>query len=132
MSSFYLRHELCLRCGFYLGAAPLATCFAGALAYAITYGHQHSIAPWQLLFLIEGLPVNFAGAVAWFFLPDSPEKATFLTEEELAAVKARKVWQTGLDEGHCVRGVSLPDNRAALCDLKVPLFPFPIFPPTKV
>lgn len=29
LSFFYLRHELGLRCGFFLSAAPLATCFAG-------------------------------------------------------------------------------------------------------
>jgi len=33
LSFFYLRHELGFRSGIFLAAAPLATCFAGALAY---------------------------------------------------------------------------------------------------
>ncbi|KAL9055629.1 MAG: hypothetical protein Q9162_003439 [Coniocarpon cinnabarinum] len=34
LSCFYLRKELGLRIGIFLSAAPLATCFSGALAYA--------------------------------------------------------------------------------------------------
>ena len=49
-SFFYLRHEIGLRSGIYLAMAPLATCFAGALAYGITSGHA-AIASWRLLFL---------------------------------------------------------------------------------
>lgn len=47
-SFFYNRRELGLRCGFFLSAAPLATTFAGALAYGITSG-TYSIASWRLV-----------------------------------------------------------------------------------
>lgn len=57
LSLFYLRHEIGVRIGFFLSAAPLATCFAGPLAYGITSGDDAgSIANWRLLFLVEGLP----------------------------------------------------------------------------
>jgi hypothetical protein len=39
LSFFYRRHELGLRCGLFLSAAPLANTFAGALAYGITSRH---------------------------------------------------------------------------------------------
>jgi len=61
--------------------SPLANCFAGALAYGITQV-KHSLAPWRLLFLIEGAPTIAFAPVVYFFLADSPEKATFLTAEE--------------------------------------------------
>ncbi|RMZ72021.1 family metal ion transporter [Pyrenophora seminiperda CCB06] len=94
LSFFYMRHELGLRCGLFLSAAPLANTFAGALAYGITSG-QTDLAQWRVLFLVEGLPTIVMAAVAWNFLPDSPEKAKFLTEEEKAVARARGVEQAG-------------------------------------
>lgn len=94
MSFFYTRRELGLRCGLFLSAAPLATTFAGALAYGITSGHPH-IAHWRLLFLVEGLPGLCAIPLAWFCLPDSPAEAKFLTPEEREVAKARSLRRSG-------------------------------------
>jgi cyanate permease len=96
LSFFYRRHELGLRCGIFLSAAPLATTFAGALAFGITSGHP-SIANWRLLFLVEGLPTILLAFVIFWFLPDSPDTAKFLTEEEKQVVRARAVLRTGME-----------------------------------
>lgn len=119
LSFFYLRHEIGVRIGVFLSAAPLATCFAGALAYGITSGNdKHRIANWRLLFLVEGLPCIIAGIATFFLLPDSPEKASFLTEEEKLVAKARGVRQVGDEEAHRVGHISFKDVGAALLDLK--------------
>ncbi|KAJ5101632.1 hypothetical protein NUU61_003854 [Penicillium alfredii] len=97
LSFFYRRHELGLRCGLFLSAAPLANTFAGALAYGITSGHA-ALANWRVLFLVEGLPVCAAALLAWFYLPDSPSAARFLTEEEKEVARARGLQQTGESE----------------------------------
>lgn len=94
LSFFYLRHELGLRVGMFFAAAPLANTLAGALAYGITSGNP-SLAKWRVLFLVEGLPTIAMAVVAWFFLPDSPEKARFLSEKEKELVRARGVRQAG-------------------------------------
>ncbi|KAJ5598014.1 hypothetical protein N7537_008098 [Penicillium hordei] len=94
LSFFYRRHELGLRCGLFLSAAPLANTFAGALAYGITSGHA-ALANWRLLFLVEGLPVCAAAVLAWFYVPDSPLDAKFLTEEEKDVARARALQQSG-------------------------------------
>ena len=94
LSFFYRRHELGLRCGMFLSAAPLANTFAGALAYGITSGHA-SLANWRLLFLVEGAPVCAAAVLAWFYVPDSPLDAKFLTEEEKVVARARSLQQSG-------------------------------------
>jgi hypothetical protein len=94
LSFFYMREEIGLRCGMFLSAAPLANTFAGALAYGITSGSP-ALAKWRVLFLVEGLPTIAMAAVAWFFLPDSPTTAKFLTEEEREAARARVARQTG-------------------------------------
>ena len=115
LSFFYLRHELGLRVGLFLSAAPLATCFAGALAYGITSGHS-ALANWRLLFLVEGLPTMVMAGVTYFYLPDSPDKARFLNEEEKLVVKARGVRQVGdVERGG---GIVWKDVVAALLDLK--------------
>lgn len=101
LAYFYQRHEIGLRLGFILSAGPLATCFAGALAYGITSGHP-GIANWRLLLLVEGLPCFILAGFAFFYLPDSPAKAKFFnTEEDQRIVEARGVRQVGTTEsGH--------------------------------
>jgi sugar phosphate permease len=59
----------------------------------ITSGNGYAIASWRLLFLVEGIPTILAGFAAFFLLPDSPEKAKFLTAEEKLVAKARGVRQ---------------------------------------
>lgn len=54
--------------------------------------------------------------IAYFFLPDTPDKARFLTEEERIVAKARGVRQVG-DVGR-VGGIAWKEIGAALLDLK--------------
>ncbi|KAK0628967.1 major facilitator superfamily transporter [Bombardia bombarda] len=96
LSFFYRRNELGFRCGIFLSAAPLATTFAGALAYGITSGHT-AIESWRLLFIVEGVPTLILAVVVFFYLPDSPETASFLTAEERDVAKARAILQTGTE-----------------------------------
>lgn len=99
LSLFYQRNELGFRVSFLLGMSPVANCFASALAYGITQ-IKHSIASWRYLFIIgelicsllvsstnpltqaEGAPTVLFSIVVFFFLPDSPGAAKFLTETE--------------------------------------------------
>lgn len=61
--------------------APLANCFASALAYGLTHAHS-SVEPWRLLLLVEGAPTILIAPVVFFFLPDSPDSAKFLSQEQ--------------------------------------------------
>ena len=115
LSFFYLRHEVGVRIAVFLSAAPLSTCFSGALAYGITSGHP-GLAKWRLLFLVEGLPTICMAPVAYFFLPDEPSKARFLTDEEKKVAKARGVRQVGGVQR--VGGIVWKEVGAALLDLK--------------
>jgi ACS family tartrate transporter-like MFS transporter len=45
-------------------------------------------AGWQWLFLIEGFPAVLLGVAVWFFLPSTPDEASWLTDEERAALAA--------------------------------------------
>lgn len=71
-------------------AAPLATTFASSLAWLITkFAENGPIAPWRLLFLVEGFPAVVVATVAWRVIPDSPEKATYLTRREKKIARLR-------------------------------------------
>lgn len=88
---------------------------SGALAYGITSGHSR-LANWRLLFLVEGLPTILMAGIAFFYLPDSPDQARFLSEEEKVVAKARGVRQVGDVER--LGGIVWKDVWAALLDAK--------------
>ncbi|CAG8052467.1 unnamed protein product [Penicillium salamii] len=81
LSLFYQRKELGLRVSLLLGMSPVANCFASALAYGITH-IRGSMESWRYLFIIEGAPTVLFSVVVYFYLPDSPGTAKFLTETE--------------------------------------------------
>ena len=94
LSFFYRREELGARVGIFIACAPLATSFASSLAWVITKSAQGgSIAPWRLLFLIEGFPSVIAAAFAWHLIPDGPNTAKFLSK------RGRKIAELRLNSG---------------------------------
>ncbi|BGP18866.1 hypothetical protein JCM10213v2_006946 [Rhodosporidiobolus nylandii] len=121
LTFFYNRREVGLRQGLYAGAAPIASAYAGALAYGITQAKNSSIANWKLLFLVEGAPAILAVPLAYFFLADKPSKAKFLTEREKEIAKARTArdGKTGREGGLKGKEVwkGLTDYKAWLCSL---------------
>lgn len=89
----------------------------GALAYGITAGYT-TINSWRVLFLVEGLPTICMAFVALFFLPDSPDKARYLTEEEVEVAKARAIRQVGTEGKERIGIISSSDVIPALLDVK--------------
>lgn len=83
MSMYSKRHELQWRFNLFFSAAIVAGAFSGLLAYAIA--HMDGVAGysgWRWIFILEGI-VTFVVAVAAFWLvPDWPETAKFLNNEE--------------------------------------------------
>jgi MFS family permease len=60
----------------------------GALMELDGVGGLHG---WQWMFLVEGLVTVLVGVLVWFVLPGRPEDASWLTEEEAAALTERAV-----------------------------------------
>ena len=73
---------------FYL-AQPFSQMIGSPLSgWLISTGDKiPGIQGWQLMFGVEGLLATVAGILAFFFLINGPEKATFLTDEEKFALK---------------------------------------------
>ena len=56
--------------------------------------------------------------VAFFFIPDSPAEARFLTEEEKEIVKGRAVRQVGTEPAVRLGGLNFQEFGATLLDYK--------------
>ncbi|KAL4998699.1 major facilitator superfamily domain-containing protein [Aspergillus recurvatus] len=82
LSLFYQRRELGFRVSILLGMSPVANCFASSLAYGITHIRHSTLESWRFLFIIEGAPTVLFAIVVFFFLPDSPGTAKFLSESQ--------------------------------------------------
>ena len=90
LSFFYKNNELAFRTGLFISAAPLATSFAGSLAWAITkFGDHVPIASWRILFLLEGFPSIIAAVFVYLYIPDGPGQAKYLTARERKVAKLR-------------------------------------------
>ncbi|KAH6895293.1 major facilitator superfamily domain-containing protein [Thelonectria olida] len=90
LSFFFKRDELAFRTAIFISAAPLATSFASTLAWLIVkFAQLGPIAPWRLLFLIEGFPSVIASVLAWHIIPDSPQTAPYLTKREKKVARLR-------------------------------------------
>ncbi|EME1358669.1 4-hydroxyphenylacetate permease, partial [Klebsiella aerogenes] len=50
--------------------------------YILSMDGMLALKGWQWLFLLEGFPSVLLGAVVWFYLDDSPQKAKWLTDED--------------------------------------------------
>jgi len=66
---------------------------------------------WQWLFIIEGVPSILLGFVAWFYLTDRPEHATWLSAEQKAWLSARLTAETAAKEA--VQSLTLRQALAA-------------------
>lgn len=81
-----------------------ATAAAGLIGSPVSVGIMQldgilHLAGWQWLFLLEGLPAVILGFVVWFFLPDGPQQAGWLTPRErqvlLHTLESEKPMQQG-------------------------------------
>ena len=92
LSFFFRRDELAFRTGLFVSGAPLASSFASSLAWLITkLSTGGPIAPWRLLFLLEGFPSVIIAIFAWLWIPDSPGSAEFLNyrEKQIACTRLK-------------------------------------------
>ena len=83
MAFWYKPSEMPSRIAFFYSVGQLSSALSGLLAYAIGFmDGLGDLAGWRWLFLLEGLPAIILSVVALFGLPDYPETARMLTEEE--------------------------------------------------
>jgi hypothetical protein len=90
LTFWYRVSERSLRVALILASATLAGAFGGAIAYGVgQMNGAHGLSAWRWLFFIEGAPSCASAILVWFFLPDYPETAHWLSSEEKELAKER-------------------------------------------
>ncbi|KAF8753737.1 Major Facilitator Superfamily [Rhizoctonia solani] len=80
---WYRRSETGSRMAIYYAAATVAGAFGGLLARGISEMRGvGGLEGWSWIFILEGLLTIIVAAVAYFFIPDDPSTAHFLTSAE--------------------------------------------------
>lgn len=100
----------------FISGAAFANAYGGALAYAISHIHG-SLAPWKILFLIEGLPTVGLAFATWFLLPDNIDGCNFLNDREKEIAKYFVNQNQTLDVGKAT-GLRLGETFKALLDYR--------------
>ncbi|KAL6231184.1 hypothetical protein BDW75DRAFT_50513 [Aspergillus navahoensis] len=90
LTFWYRTSERSIRVALILASATLAGAFGGAIAYGVGHMNQaQGLSAWRWLFIIEGAPSLASAFLVWFILPDYPESASWLSEEEKALAAQR-------------------------------------------
>lgn len=90
LGSYYKRREAQKRFSFFFSSTSFAGAFSGLLAAAIgKLDGKAGYEGWRWIFIIEGTVTAVVAILFFWFLPDFPEDAKWLTDDEKKYVAAR-------------------------------------------
>jgi hypothetical protein len=114
LSMWYTRAEQAFRIAMFFGAATVAGAFSGFLAAGVTSLHGvGGLRGWQWLFLLEGATTVLIAFVCFWYLPDGPATAWFLTPSE-RILATERIAAEHADSGN----VTWKDIQSVLLDWK--------------
>ncbi|PGH29978.1 hypothetical protein GX50_07278 [[Emmonsia] crescens] len=117
ISMYYKRHELQTRINFFLACSIMAGSMSGVLAYFIAgMDGARGYSGWRWIFILEGAATVLAAAASKFFIPDWPETAKFLTEDERKILLHRLATET---ENAKMDRLDKPAMKRAFTDVKI-------------
>ncbi|KAI0385697.1 MFS general substrate transporter [Hypomontagnella monticulosa] len=117
LTFWYKSDERSIRVAFILASATLAGAFGGAIAFGVGHMNQtRGLSAWRWLFMLEGIPSCLSGILVWFFLPDYPERAKWLSEGE-KDLAAQRLYIEG-SKG-TARSLTKEDLKAVLTDWRL-------------
>ncbi|KAJ7215320.1 major facilitator superfamily domain-containing protein [Mycena haematopus] len=119
LSFFYPRLRLQTRVAAFFSAASISGAFGGIMAYGIiNLNGKHGHSGWQWIFIIEGAITVVVGLVSFFLLPDTPDHARFLNDEEKTYIKT-KLKEDGAIAGEAADSFSWPEVVKAFTSIHV-------------
>lgn len=116
-SQWYTKSEQAPRFSFWYLGLGLGQIIGGA----VSYGFQHvapgaALAGWRIMFLVLGCLTVVFGLCAYFFLPDTPWQAPWLSDaEKVALLRHVCVNQTGIEN----KSIRLKEVKEAVLDPQV-------------
>lgn len=100
-SMFYTKSEQAPRFSFWYCGLGLGQIVGGLVSYGFQKVKNPEFAGWRIMFIVLGLVTVIIGFLTIWILPDTPMKASFLTErEKVALLKHVSVNQTGISNKH--------------------------------
>lgn len=102
-SQYYTRSEQAPRFTFWYMGLGVAQILGGIISFAFQHVHHASLEGWRIMFLVLGLVTAVIGTLTFFFIPDTPIKAKWLSEDEKVALlqhvgeNQTGVWSTTLN-----------------------------------
>lgn len=102
-SQYYTRSEQAPRFTFWYMGLGVAQILGGIISFAFQHIHHASLEGWRIMFLVLGLITAIVGTLTFFFIPDTPIKAKWLSEDEKVALlqhvseNQTGVWSTTLN-----------------------------------
>jgi len=99
---WYKPEERATRMAIFASSIAVAGAFGGLLATAISFlNGKAGLEGWRWLFILEGIPAVLVGVMVWFWLPDYPQTASWLTADERAfAVKRLGPYAPSMSDKH--------------------------------
>ncbi|KAL8994334.1 MAG: hypothetical protein Q9169_005661 [Polycauliona sp. 2 TL-2023] len=96
-SQWYTKSEAAPRFSIWYGGLGVGQIIGGAVSYAFQQVENPSFSGWRIMFIVLGLVTVVIGFITFFFLPDTPMKARFLSEQEKVMILRHvAVNQTGI------------------------------------
>lgn len=97
-SQWYTKSEQAPRFSIWYAGLGLGQIIGGIVSYAFQQVKHHpSFSGWRIMFVVLGLVTVTIGFLTLFFLPDTPMKARFLSEQEkITLIKHVAINQTGI------------------------------------
>ena len=127
LSMFYGRKNLALRIAYFFSTASISGVAGGLVAYGISfmdgYGGWRA---WRWIIVINGLPTLVTGIIIPFVLPNIPETAKFLTEEDKRNV--RLIQEAQLGKARNLRELDPKDVKDAVFDWTTWAYCLALFP----
>ncbi|KAL8754890.1 MAG: hypothetical protein Q9184_004971 [Pyrenodesmia sp. 2 TL-2023] len=96
-SQWYTKSEAAPRFSIWYAGLGLGQIIGGVVSYAFQQVQHPTFSGWKIMFIVLGLVTVIIGVVTFFFLPDTPMQARFLSEsEKVTLLKHVAVNQTGI------------------------------------
>ncbi|KAK7455123.1 hypothetical protein VKT23_004704 [Stygiomarasmius scandens] len=90
ITTWYKRHEVQARLAFFYLSAIFVSGFTPILSYVISLlKGKAGLNGWSWIFLVEGIITVILGVITYLYIPDFPDRNTFLTPEQTRLVLDR-------------------------------------------
>ncbi|CAG8274428.1 unnamed protein product [Penicillium olsonii] len=113
-SQYYTRSEQAPRFTVWYMGLGVAQILGGLISFGFQHVHHASLDGWRIMFIVLGLVTAVVGSLTFFFIPDTPMKASWLTEHEKVALlqhvseNQTGVWSTTMNLSQILEAVLDP------------------------